>query len=123
MRIKPRPHRLLAKHLAALVVTACVIAGLCLVINFLVDPLWYLRGNLVTGVNFAFNERIAKLNQLMPRMQDYDCLIVGSSRTTLLPERRFSGHHCFNLAFSGGRITSSSSTRIISALAASPHRC
>ena len=104
MRTKPRPHRLLATHLAALVATASVIAGLCLVVNLLVDPLWYLHGNVVTGVNFAFNERVAKLNRFLPRMQDYDCLIMGSSRTTLLPEQRFSGHRCFNLAFSGGRI-------------------
>lgn len=104
MRITSRPHRLLATYLAALVATASVLAGLCLAVNLLVDPLWYLHGNLVTGVNFAFNERVAKLNQLLPRMQDYDCLIMGSSRTTLLPERRFAGHHCFNLAFSGGRI-------------------
>jgi hypothetical protein len=104
MRIKPRPSRLLARYLAALVATASVIAGLCLVVNLLVDPLWYLHGNVVTGVNFAFNERIAKLNRFLPRMRDYDCLIMGSSRTTLLPERRFSGYRCFNLAFSGGRI-------------------
>jgi hypothetical protein len=86
------------------VATASIIAGLCLVINLLVDPLWYLHGNVVTGVNFAFNERVAKMNQFLPRMQDYDCLIMGSSRTTLLPEQQFSGHRCFNLAFSGGRI-------------------
>ena len=104
MRITPRPHRLLATHLAALVATASVLAGLCLVFNLLVDPLWYLHGNLVTGVNFAFNERVAKMNQLLPRLQEYDCLIMGSSRTTLLPERRFAGHRCVNLAFSGGRI-------------------
>jgi len=104
MRIKPRPCRLLATYLATLGATAGAIAGLCLVVNLLVDPLWYLHGNVVTGVNFAFNERVAKINQFLPRMQDYDCLIMGSSRTTLLPERRFSEHRCFNLAFSGGRI-------------------
>jgi hypothetical protein len=104
MRIMPRPHRLLTIYVAALVATASIIAAVCLIANVLVDPLWYLHGNALTGVNFAFNERFAKLNQLLPRLREYDCLIMGSSRTTLLPERRFSGHHCFNLAFSGGRI-------------------
>lgn len=104
MQIKPRLHRLLATHLAALVATAGTIAGLCLVVNLLVDPLWYLHGNIVTGMNFAFNERVAKMNQFLPRMMEYDCLIMGSSRATLLPEHQFRGHRCFNLAFSGGRI-------------------
>lgn len=104
MRIKPRPHRLLATHLAALVATAGAIAGLCLAVNLLVDPLWFLRGNVVTGMNYAFNERVAKMNRFLPRMKEYDCVIIGSSRATLLPERQFQDHHCFNLAFSGGRI-------------------
>ncbi len=104
MQIKPRPHMLLATHLAALVATAGAIAGLCLAVNLLVDPLWYLHGNVITGVNFAFNERVAKMNRFLPRLKEYDCLIMGSSRATLLPERQFRDHRCFNLAFSGGRI-------------------
>ncbi len=104
MQIKPRPHRLLATHLAALVSTAGAIAGLSLIVNLVVDPLWFLHGNIVTGMNFAFNERVAKMNQFLPKMKEYDCLIMGSSRATLLPERQFRGHRCFNLAFSGGRI-------------------
>jgi len=34
----------------------------------------------------------------------YDCLIFGSSRTTLLSASAFSGYRCFNLSFSGGQI-------------------
>ena len=104
MRVRVRPHKLLTRYFAALVATAGGLAGLCLVINLLVDPLWFLHGNVVTGVNFAFNERVAKMNQLLPKMKEYDCLIMGSSRTTLLPEHEIRGYHCFNLAFSGGRI-------------------
>ena len=104
MRARERPHRLLATYIAALVATVGAIAGLCLAINLLVDPLWFLRGNVITGVNFAFNERVAKMNRFLPRMKEFDCLIIGSSRATLLPERQIRGHRCFNLAFSGGRI-------------------
>lgn len=73
-------------------------------INWLVDPLWFSQGNLVTGKNFAFNERQAKINQFMRNLHQYDCIIFGSSRTTLLPATAFSLHHCFNLSFSGGQI-------------------
>lgn len=104
MRARERPHRILATYIAALVATVGVIAGLCLAVNLLVDPLWLLRGNVVTGVNFAFNERVAKMNRFLPRMKEYDCVIIGSSRATLLPERQIRGYRCFNLAFSGGRI-------------------
>src|SRR5260370_8536311 len=99
MRMTPRPRGLLAMYLGALVATASVIAGLCLVINLLVDPLWYLHGNVVTGVNFAFNERVAKMNQFLPRMPDYDCLITCASPPTLLPHQHFPGHRSFHLTF------------------------
>jgi hypothetical protein len=92
-------------YLAWLFGTAGVIAGACLMVNCLVDPLWYLGGNLVTGINYPFNERLSKFNQLLRRPQDYDCLIMGSSRATLLPAEKFEGHRCFNLAVSDGQVT------------------
>lgn len=75
-----------------------------LVFNCLVDPLWYFQGNRLTHKNFAFNERQAKLNQLLRAPGQYDCLIFGSSRTTLLPASAFRGYRCYNLSFSGGQI-------------------
>lgn len=80
---------------------ACI---LTLAINFIVDPLWYHQGNMLTGVNFAFNERQAKMNQLLRNAASYDCLIIGSSRSTLLPASEFGSYRCFNLSFSGGQI-------------------
>lgn len=80
---------------------ACLFA---LAINLAVDPLWYHEGNMLTGVNFAFNERQAKMNQLLRNPASYDCLIFGSSRSTLLPASEFGPYHCFNLSFSGGQI-------------------
>ena len=46
-------------YLGMLLVAALVVAGLCFAANALVDPLWYFRGNVLTGFNYAFNERTA----------------------------------------------------------------
>src|SRR5882724_7870640 len=100
-----RTRRLFRRYLAMLLVGIAVITGLCLAANALIDPLWYFSGNVVTGVNYAFNERLAKLNRLLPRLQQYDCLMLGSSTTALLPERRIEGHSCFNLGFSSGVVS------------------
>jgi hypothetical protein len=80
--------------------TVAVIVGACFAFNALIDPLWYFSGNVVTGVNYAFNERLAKVNFLLPRMGRYDCLILGSSTAALLPEANIPGHRCFNMGFS-----------------------
>ena len=98
-----RPRSSVAVYFASMAATMVAVAALCLALNMVVDPVWYVRGNQLTGVNFAFNERMAKLNRLLPRLQEYDCLIMGSSRSTLLPAQKIQGHRCFNLAFSGGR--------------------
>src|SRR5437588_12056500 len=80
-----------------------VVAG-CFTINCLVDPLWYLRGNVLTGINYPFNERLSKINQFLPHLPDYDCLILGSSRSTLLPVQSLKPHHCVNFALSDGQV-------------------
>jgi len=77
---------------------------LVLAANIVVDPLWYHQGNLITGKNFGFDERQAKLNRLLQRPSEFNCLIFGSSRTTLLPASAFAPYRCFNLSFSGGQV-------------------
>jgi hypothetical protein len=75
-------------------------------INWLIDPLWYSHGNLLTGKNFAFNERISKAN-LFFRTKDtknYDCLILGSSRVITLRASQFTENQCFNYALKGAEI-------------------
>ncbi len=76
-------------------------------INWIIDPLWYYKGNQITGVNRVINERISKMNLFLNNYQtsNYDCVILGSSKTTLLPASQISGHNCFNFAFSAGKIT------------------
>lgn len=72
-------------------------------INMLVDPLWMLDGNQL-GLNFMTRERLAKTNLFMSRSDAVNCLILGSSRVTLLDAGRIEGHRCFNFAFSGGSV-------------------
>ncbi|MES2884331.1 MAG: hypothetical protein V4709_05975 [Pseudomonadota bacterium] len=87
--------------LSVLLLVLAVVGGL----NYLIDPLWYAHGNQLTGRNYAFNERIAKVN-LLSRTQHsgYDCLIFGSSRVTALPASRFAGQTCFNFALRGAEV-------------------
>jgi hypothetical protein len=39
----------------------------------------------------------------LPRLKDYDCVIFGTSRATLLPEDKATEYRCFNLAISDGQ--------------------
>ncbi|MGK7890357.1 MAG: hypothetical protein AB4042_13560 [Leptolyngbyaceae cyanobacterium] len=75
-------------------------------LNWLVDPLWYGDGNRLSSRNFAFNERVSKTNLFIQTQseENYDCLIFGSSTATLLRPSSFAQHHCFNYAFSAGRV-------------------
>jgi hypothetical protein len=100
-----RPRAACWRYLATLAATVAVLAGLCLGANIVVDPLWYFRGNVVTGVNFSFNERLSKMNQLLPHLDKYDCLMFGSSTMALIPATAITGHRCFNLAFSAGLVS------------------
>lgn len=75
-------------------------------INWLIDPLWYSHGNMLTGKNFAFNERITKTNLFLRTKDkvDYDCIILGSSRVTTLRKSEFTKYNCFNYALKGAEI-------------------
>jgi hypothetical protein len=94
----------LCAYVGTLFGSALLVGALCFAINVLVDPLWYLRGNLISGVNYAFNERTAKMIRLLPQMTSYDCVLIGSSHTALMHERLIRTHRCFNLGFSHGRV-------------------
>jgi len=74
-------------------------------INYIVDPLWYNQGNQINKINLAVNERLSKTNlYLNLKNTNYDCLIFGSSRVTLLNSKSLKNNKCFNYAFSGGTI-------------------
>lgn len=84
-----------------------LILGSVAAINWLVDPLWYSHGNILTGRNFAFNERITKTNLFLRTKEqaDYDCIILGSSRATALKASEFTDNNCFNFALKGGKVS------------------
>lgn len=84
-----------------------LIAGvmlLALALNAWVDPFWYFEGNRLGGVNYGFDERLGKANRLVARETPPDCLILGSSRVTLLDESRMQGFDCFNFSVSNGSL-------------------
>ena len=98
-----RSRKRLVTFIGVLLATAGLIVTSCFAVNCLVDPLWYLRGNLLGDINYPFNERLSKLVRFLPRMADYDCIIFGTSRATLLPEEKAKGYRCFNMAVSDGQ--------------------
>lgn len=85
---------------------ASILLGSVAGINWLIDPLWYSHGNILTGKNFAFNERITKTNLFLKTKEqvNYDCIILGSSRVTALRPSNFGDQKCFNYALKGGEI-------------------
>ena len=92
--LKVRSKRRLRIYLGWLAATAGLIVAACFVVNCLVDPLWYLKGNVLTGVNYPFNERLATVIRFLPRLKEYDCVIFGTSRGSLLPEEKIDGYRC-----------------------------
>lgn len=87
--------------------SSLAICGTVFSLNIFFDPLWYLQGNQLEGLNYMFDERLSKTNQYLKRspQHEYNCIIFGSSRTTLLDESLLKApYRCFNFSFSGGRI-------------------
>ncbi|MEM9265234.1 MAG: hypothetical protein AAGA46_06885 [Cyanobacteria bacterium P01_F01_bin.13] len=75
-------------------------------INWAIDPLWYGQGNRITGRNYDFpDERTLKTNLFLnTKDKDYNCLILGSSRSNALRVSAFEGENCFNYSFKSGHI-------------------
>lgn len=91
-------------YMALTALSATAVCAVAFAINAAVDPLWHFGGNRFSGVNPHFNERLSKINLLQRRMADYDCVIFGSSRGTLMPGDAFAPYRCFNLSFASGQI-------------------
>lgn len=96
-------NRYIPGYFAAFVATVLACATVVFAMNATVDPMWYFGGNKIGSVNYAFNERLSKTNLFLSRQDDYDCVIFGDSRATLLPEQKIEGYRCFNFAFSAGK--------------------
>lgn len=95
------------KYLILLIGSSIAVCVIVFSINLFFDPLWYRNGNQLEGLNYMFDERLSKTNQYVKRRSShpYNCIIFGSSRTTLLNESLLKDpYRCFNFSFSGGRI-------------------
>ena len=101
-RLKVRSRQRFKTYLGWLLATVGLILAACFAVNCLIDPLWYLRGNVLTHINYPFNERLAAIIRFLPRLADYDCVIFGTSRASLLPEEKIEGYRCYNLSVSDG---------------------
>ena len=99
---KVRSRKRFKTYLGWLLATVGVILAACFAVNCLVDPLWYLRGNVLSHINYPFNERLAAIVRFLPRLADYDCVIFGTSRASLLPDEKIEGYRCYNLSISDG---------------------
>jgi len=113
-RAGPAPHQraplagaraaLFRRHLLQVMAVVVTLCGSVVLLNLFVDPLWYWHGNQITGRNFPFNERLARVNLLLQDPAHYDCLLFGSSRVGLFDQSRIENHRCFNVTFSSGSI-------------------
>lgn len=69
--------------------------------NFYIDPLWnFSHSNKYNQVQEAFDERQLKVNYLNNHYNEYDTLLVGTSRTTYINQHDFPYLKVFNFSAS-----------------------
>ena len=70
------------------------------IFNFIIDPLWtFSHSNPFNNAQPGFNERQQKTNRAyFGGLEQYDTLLLGSSRTTYINQYDFVGMHVFNYA-------------------------
>jgi len=85
-------------------ISAIIFSGLSslFLINSTVDTLWYFGGNKFFPENYSFNERLSKVNLYLKSPAKFNCIILGSSRVTLLDAEKIENDDCFNFSFSDG---------------------
>lgn len=98
---KPLPFKSYLKIYGLTILVGLIGIGL---LNSLIDPLWYFQGNRLSGVNLPWNERVTKTNQLLKTSEQYDCILFGTSRSTLFDTQLLQNNQCFNYSFSGGKV-------------------
>lgn len=98
---KMKQHKKIVMQFIALIFIA---SGSIIIFNCVVDPLWYLQGNRLAPINYSFNERLSKLNRYYYNRNNYDCIVIGSSVTTMLDASKIQNYRCYNFSFSAGNI-------------------
>jgi hypothetical protein len=92
------------KFIISFITTFIIFYFLIFSLNVLVDPLWYLNGNVLQKNNYVFNERLSKTNLFYKNQNKYDCILFGSSISTTINASLFKKNKCFNYSFSAGGI-------------------
>lgn len=88
---------------SAILVVSLVVATIFSV-NCIVDPLWHFDGNRISDVNYGFNERVSRFNQLNKSIDEYNCIVFGSSVSTVIDPSRLKDYKCYNFSFSAGDV-------------------
>lgn len=92
--------RYIHKSLISLILILITIGGF----NLFMDPFWcFENDHIYNSVQKGTNERQQKVNKLYFRSQEYDALLLGSSRTTYMNQHAFKGMNVYNLSASGMR--------------------
>jgi len=69
--------------------------------NFYIDPLWnFNHANKYNNIQIAFDERQLKTNRIHFGSNDFNTLILGSSRTTYMSQYDLVGYRAYNYALS-----------------------
>ena len=71
--------------------------------NYLIDPFnIFSHRNILNSLGIDFNERVQKSAYLKYNStQDYDAILLGSSRATFYNQKKFRGMNLYNFSFSG----------------------
>lgn len=96
-----------ARYLKGFLLGLGLTVSLAFAFNCVIDPLWFFGGNHLQAKNFTFNERISKSVWLDRNKPNFNCLILGSSRTTLIDVRSIPKLKCFNYSVGGGSLADS----------------
>lgn len=102
--VKKLPVRLASLHrygrfFSIFVCILLLLFGSIFLLCYVVDPLWcFTHANRWNSKQISFNERQQKSDYLAVRNNNYDILILGSSRTTFLKAADIGGKHAFNFA-------------------------
>lgn len=92
------------RYLASLLIVTLSVLGVVASYNALIDPLWFFsHENRWNGNQVGFDERQQKTNRALFGTFDYDAILLGSSRSTYINQRQFTGVRTFNFAVSGMR--------------------
>lgn len=68
-------------------------------INVIVDPLWFFNHeNGLNKVQEDFDERQQKINRVAFAGEEFDALLIGSSRVTYISQQEFGDENVFNMA-------------------------